>query len=180
MLRWFLLGQNPDKALTTAFADSLASQFAVTAFCGSRAFMKGQGENMLLSSLPLLYRCPTEGALGILLPQGGVPLCVPKNIPLLVSSENEQQLRHLAEHNLCGYSCGLSGKDTFTFSSRSETSACVALMREVKDVFGKTVEPMELPIELPAPANDFALLAYGAARILSGLVSERALAFLPK
>jgi len=170
VLRWFLLGRQYDKTLTDFFADSLAPHFTVTAVCGNKAFMKGQGENMLLSALPLLHRCPTEGALGILLPEGNVPLCIPKNIPLLVSSENEQQLWHLAKHNLCGHSCGLSSKDTFTFSSRSETSASVALMREVTDVFGKTVEPMELPLKLSTPVSDFALLSFGAACILSGLV----------
>lgn len=169
MLRWFLLGQRHDREMADFFAGQLSSRFTVTVVYESRAYVKGRGENMLISSLPLLHQCPAEGALGIMLPQGGVPLCIPKNIPFLVSSDNESQLSFLAEKGLRGYSCGLSSKDTFTFSSRDDTAASIALMREVADVYGNIVEPMEIALKTPPSLPDFTLLSYGAALILSGL-----------
>lgn len=72
--------------------------------------------------------------------------------------------------------CGRSSKDTFTFSSRGEDRASVALMRTVSTPFG-TAEPMELPVEFPAGADDLAVLGATAIWMLSGITPEKVLNF---
>ena len=68
--------------------------------------------------------------------------------------------------------CGFSSKDTFTFSSKSEDSAVVSLMRTVA-LPQWAVEPMELPVAFPSGTADFFVLAAAAALILTGQAACR-------
>ena len=42
--------------------------------------------------------------------------------------------------------CGMSGRDTVNFSSIYEREVSVSLMRDIKDIYGNTVEPFEVSI----------------------------------
>ena len=72
--------------------------------------------------------------------------------------------------------CGYSPKDTFTFSSKEEERACVALMRTVSTPLG-AVDPMEIPVEFPAGTEEFAVLGAAAIRMLSGDIPKKVLCF---
>ena len=91
---------------------------------------------------------------------------------MIVSSEEEGQLRELSRLGARAVTCGLSGKDTVTFSSREEGRAVISLMREVTGPAGIRVEPMDLPVNIPKGVGDYPILACGAALMLLGGVSE--------
>ena len=65
-----------------------------------------------------------------------------------------------ASHRLCSVTYGLSDKDTVTFSSREEGKVVVALQRSVYTIYGKVVDPMEIPCEIRGEYRDFTVLAY--------------------
>jgi len=90
-------------------------------------------------------------------------------ICLTDSASSEKGTGHLI-------TCGRSAKDTFTFSSREENRASVALMRTVSTPFG-TAEPMEIPVTFPAGTDDFAILGASAIWMLSGDLPEETLHF---
>lgn len=43
--------------------------------------------------------------------------------------------------------CGMSTKDTITFSSIEDREVCVSLLRGIKDIYGNEIEPFEVLIE---------------------------------
>lgn len=58
--------------------------------------------------------------------------------------------------------CGMSGKDTITFSSIDEREVCVSLLREIKDINNNEIEPFEVSIASKsdiAEYSPFSLLA---------------------
>ena len=87
---------------------------------------------------------------------------------VIVSSEEEEQLRQLARLRVQTVTCGLSCKDTVTFSSKSEESAVISLMRAVRGLSGEAMEPMDLPVAFPRQTGDYPLLACAAVLLLAG------------
>ena len=90
---------------------------------------------------------------------------------IIASSDDERQLKSLAQAKIPVITCGLSSKDTITFSSKEEESAVISLMRSVKSIYGHTIEPMEIPISFPPKTDDFILLAFTASLILTETVN---------
>lgn len=83
---------------------------------------------------------------------------------VLIPSEQATLFRGQQLHLL---TCGRCCKDTFTFSSREEERAVIALMRTLDTPAG-LLDPIELPATFPPDTGDFALLGAAAVRILSG------------
>ena len=110
---------------------------------------------------------------------GGYPdgLVFPPGATVIVSSEDENTLRLLARAGAQTIVCGLSSKDTVTFSSRSEDSAVVSLTRTIPGLAGEPLEPMDIPILFPPGIGDYPLLACTAAFLLSGATGTGTLKF---
>ena len=85
-------------------------------------------------------------------------------ITVIVSSEEHGQLEQLAHLPAGVITCGLSSKDTVTFSSRLEDRAVVSLLRSLEGARG-TIEPMDLPVCCPSGCGAYPLLAAAAAKI---------------
>ncbi len=95
----------------------------------------------------------------------------PAGMTVIVSSAERGQLERLA--GLAGevITCGLSSKDTVTFSSRREGRAVVSLLRSLEGARG-IVEPLDLPIRCPDGCGAYPLLAAAAARLFLTGASE--------
>lgn len=93
----------------------------------------------------------------------------PKAHAAVLNPENEQAAALLKSRQVPIITCGLSHKDTVTFSSRSPTTALVSLQREIHTTNGVLVEPRELPVTLTTPRDDYPLLASIAALWLAGI-----------
>lgn len=107
-----------------------------------------------------MYIAPKAGEIPPLPP--GSTLIADAETPLLPAESQGIQV----------VTCGLSPKDTFTFSSRGEDSAVVSLMRAVETTAG-IVEPMEIPISFVPGAEDYPLLSTTAALVLTGQLAPR-------
>lgn len=64
--------------------------------------------------------------------------------------------------------CGLSQRDTVTFSSLTETSAVVSLQREIQSIDGEDILPREVPLAFSRPKPDYPMLAAMSVLLLSG------------
>ncbi len=86
---------------------------------------------------------------------------ISNNIPILASSENHKQLEKISKLGLCVITCGLSEKDTLTFSSVGKESSVVSLQRSF---FGHA--PMEIPILHSKTNTLFAMQCIAAITII--------------
>ena len=66
-------------------------------------------------------------------------------------------------------SCGRSAKDTLTLSSHTEDSAVVTLLRQMRDLSGRVVEPCEFPVLLLG-GDPFVAFAAVSVLLLTGRI----------
>ncbi len=170
MVKLILLGEPRSEKLERFLTETLSRHFSLTACTGPRAFSAGSGRPLLLLSPPELSAADLGGGLflarnGSRLPQN---LRLPADAVVIVSSEEEEQLRQLARLRVQTVTCGLSCKDTVTFSSKSEESAVISLMRAVRGLSGEAMEPIDLPVAFPRQTGDYPLLACAAVLLLAG------------
>ena len=67
---------------------------------------------------------------------------------LLVNSDDKNLTAALSGKNRKIITCGFSSRSTVTLSSVSEKCFVVCLQRSVKSISGKTLSPLEIPVEL--------------------------------
>lgn len=173
MVKIILLGQHHNRYLEQFFIENLSEHYCLTAFSNNGLFSVGHGKNLMLFSLPTLSYCRSDHCISILTPHAKLPEPLPVGTTVIAASDDERQLKSLAESQIPVITCGLSSKDTFTFSSKEEESAVVALMRSIKSVYGHTIEPMEVPITFPPKTDEFTLLSYMATLILTETISPQ-------
>ena len=65
---------------------------------------------------------------------------------------------------------GMSSKDTLTLSSITPDSAVLCLQRAISDLFGSTLDPVEIPLSLSHRYDAFSILCAAAIFLLSGKI----------
>lgn len=93
---------------------------------------------------------------------------VPGGFSAVVDPVNEEAVRLLKKSGLQTITCGMSLRDTLTFSSIDIDSAVVSLQRTINTLHAETVEPRELPIRFSRGRDPFALLAAVGVLLLCG------------
>ena len=114
----------------------------------------------------------------IRMPRGVAVLCpgvttrrgsrIPSGFCAVVDPGSEGAIRLLLKNGVETVTCGLSPKDTITFSSIGQEHAVVALQRGLRTLDGSIAEPAELPIRFEARHTGFGLLASVAVLLLLG------------
>ena len=94
---------------------------------------------------------------------------IPQDYIAVVDPENEEAIAMLKKNSMRTVTCGMSAKDTITYSSIDPECAIVSLQRELKTVGGEDLDPGEFPIKALSCKKDFALLAAVAVLLLSGI-----------
>ncbi len=128
-----------------------------------------QLRSLLMAGGILLFRenCETLGDIEL-----------PRAAAGVLDPENERAAALLRAAHIPAVTCGLSQKNTVTFSSRTPDSTVVSLQKEIRTAAGRPVEPRELPLSLSAPRRDYPLLAAMAVLWLSGIpLPENGLSF---
>ncbi len=95
----------------------------------------------------------------------------PRNTVALVLSSDSEQVKNLSKHNVNTIVCGLSPKDTVTFSSIRETEASVSLQRSIQTLFGSIVEPFEISVKFEKNYSPSCVLLFIALLLITGVLS---------
>ena len=104
---------------------------------------------------------------------------IPENYFAVVDPENEEAVKMLRKSCMQTVTCGLSQKDTVTFSSIEQDSAVVSLQRGILRLDGKSIEPVEVPVRFGGSHAQYAVLSAVAVLLLSGCIgSETKIDFL--
>lgn len=98
---------------------------------------------------------------------------VDKTAHIIVDANNKGSIKALMCCKAKVYTCGFSGKDYITFSSRCESEAVVSLQRDIKLISKKTYEPFEIPCLLKDSYNDYSILASVLIMILLEIIDDK-------
>ena len=95
------------------------------------------------------------------------PLQLDESIYLLLNSDNEAQLKSVEGQKIPVITCGLSPKDTITFSSKDSDKSVVSLQRSLPSG-SNIIEPMEIIVESKND-SEYTMLATVATGLILGL-----------
>lgn len=85
----------------------------------------------------------------------------------IVSGDCSKTVESLMSSNTTAITCGMSLRDTLTFSSIHDTGAVVSLQRSILTVFGHAVEPFEFPVRWKKREDPYLALCICAVLLLS-------------
>ena len=94
---------------------------------------------------------------------------IPPSFYAVIDSDNGEAADMLRGDGIQTVSCGLSQKDTVTFSSLENDCAVVSLQRGLKALDGTDIGPVEVPVAIAHSHSEYSLLAAVAALLLSGV-----------
>ena len=91
---------------------------------------------------------------------------------MLARSSCKKQLEFLSQKKIKTLVCGLSSKDTVTFSSVSDTEAVVSLQRTTTNILGQSIDPMEIAVKFDCNYDPISVLMFTACLILLGTITQ--------
>lgn len=163
-----------DVQLSGILHRNLPDFYHATLVSPSRITEQGEGEELLLLETRELPEAGLKNAVFVFgenfVPEkahklNGAPLCI-------AASDNLPLLEGIAGSHPQVITCGMSPKDTFSCSGKSEHSAAISLLRETASSTGKKIEPLELIFSFSEDFSVYNLLAYAALLTLLGNIPE--------
>ena len=103
---------------------------------------------------PDLDHCPT--------------LELPAGTRVLLSTQNPHAADFAGRSGLPLLDCGLSLRDTLTLSSHTRLESVITLQRSVEDLWGRGVDPVDLPLTLDRELPSHLLLYFAGICLLAG------------
>jgi hypothetical protein len=99
----------------------------------------------------------------------GARIEIPPAFFAVIDSDNGEAADLLRGDGIQTVTCGLSQKDTLTFSSLENDRAVVSLQRRLTALDGREIEPVELPVLCAPASREYPLLAAVAVLLLTGV-----------
>lgn len=93
---------------------------------------------------------------------------VPNDCVVIAGVDDQAAAGYAARRGLRLLDCGLSSKASLTFSSIGREAGVISLQRSITDIYGNSIDPMELPLSIQ-PKPHYPLLAAVGVLLLSGM-----------
>lgn len=97
--------------------------------------------------------------------EAALTMPLPENSTAIISAENENQLSAVKSSGVCAITCGISPTSTISFTSETEEKLTVSLNRSISALSGRTVQPLEIPIN-KSGFDSYTLMSFVALRLL--------------
>lgn len=115
----------------------------------------------------------TQNIKGVIIFDDSFKSCAKKQvnnclIPV-IHSQNRKAIAQLKDTNCVAITCGTSSKDTLSLASIKNKSATISLQRELFDIYGTCIEPMDFTVTLQKERGVYPTLAACAALLLCGI-----------
>lgn len=164
-----LVGDDWRQSIRGHILSELKPYFHVVAVGGGKIAEAGQGKRLLFVDSEGFQNIQLERAAVVLGPKARLlkSVHIAPNCYMVADSSNLKQLEWLSQKNLKTISCGLSQKDTLTFSSKKDDRCAVSLQRSLK-VCRSTLEPLELMLSCGDEKETYPILAAAACLLLTG------------
>ena len=96
---------------------------------------------------------------------GIIPENIPQDTTAIINADNATQLKAIQKRGIRAVTCGTSTTATISFSSETEEKLTVSLNRGITALSGRTIEPLEFPLEKEI-YNRYPLMSFAALRII--------------
>lgn len=170
MIDILFAGGNGDQSLVRTVEEALCSRFSAAVFPGSQSLLPALPEDFLIHNSPDSQWPFSEQS--ILLCKrhfsSPEPFPIPPAAIGLLSSDNLPAADFIKSLGIKAVTCGMSTRDTLTFSSLEADRAVLCLQRSLPLLSGRILEPFELPLSLSPGYDAYALLCLAGVCILSG------------
>lgn len=174
MTNIIIYGNCKNNILEKLILNELSNRYSIFFYKKGIYLNKGSGYELLVISADELVEINVPQSIIILQSDAklGKNIIVPKDTVAIADSQNTDGLQGLCSLKIPAVSCGLSARDSVTFSSRTSDSAVIALQRSITALSGKLIEPLEFPINFNEISDedisqyDYEILAYTALRLL--------------
>lgn len=164
-----LLGDKKDHTFTDLIQNKLSRTYYVTYVKPPHLYQMGVGYELFVYETDTLVCHDVKDSI-LLLKEKYLPKLnsIPKNATVIANAENRDQIEALRSFSdISVFTCGTGEKDMLSYSSLTEDGAVITLNRQISALSGKTVQPLEIPIELPKDStNVYPVIAYTALRLL--------------
>jgi len=160
----FIVGSNNDCELEYLIKSRLSESYEISYIRGDSFLEAGAGYNLIVfeNESPII-----NAASGIVLVKenGAVPKNLPKGIIAIINADDENQLKDVQEKHVPVITCGTPDTSTISCTSETEEMLMISLNRSLKALSGRTIEPLEIPVE-KGSAGRYSLMSYTALRLL--------------
>lgn len=160
----FVTGNEKDTEIEKLIKNRLAKNYTVTYINHDCFSESGKGYNLIVMD----SRNPSINAKGgvlLMKEDGNVPRELPSDITAIVNADNKTQLESVLKHGIRTITCGIGSTATISFSSETEEKLTVSLNRGITALSGKTIEPLEIPLE-KEDFGKYSLMSFAALRLL--------------
>ena len=163
-----------EKQLLSLILKNLSAQYAITMTGENAIITTGSGEELFIHESVGLQTIQSPDTILVFSEHciPAKPLQIDPSAICIASSGNTDLLKMLASTHARVITCGMSGKDTVTYSSKSDYALSISLQREILNCTGQTIEPLELVFSLEEHYHSYELLTYAAILILLGVICE--------
>lgn len=166
--------ENGTDIVNTLFAAIRASSIGAVHICEESVSMippKFKSPDFIVIDNKRIKNVHMQG--GIALFRKHVPrgqhIQIPASFFAIIDSDNSEAADILRGDGIQTVTCGLSQKDTVTFSSLENDRAIVSLQRGLKALDGSYIGPVEVPVSFSESHSEYPLLASVAALLLSNV-----------
>lgn len=166
--------ENGTDTINTLFAAIMASDLSAFHICEESVAIvppKAKTPDLIVIDNKKIKNVHTQG--GIALFRKHVPrgehIEIPPAFLAVIDSDNGEAADILRGDGIQTVTCGLSQKDTVTFSSLENDRAVVSLQRGLKALDGSDIGPVEVPVSFSQSHSEYPLLAAVAVLLLSGV-----------
>lgn len=115
---------------------------------------------------PAIKNVYTSCGIALFCKQASRGIEIPPSFFAVVDSDSVGAVSLLRGKGIETVTCGLSQKDTFTFSSLENDHAVVSLQRSIKALDGSDIVPVEVPVAFSASHSEYPVLAAVAVLLL--------------
>lgn len=156
-----LYGNDRDKKLASPLYKALSSTYR-TLYFNEKKLIGAQTPQICLLETSQKIQITSDNCLIVLKEHANLSnLKGIGHTPILVWSARKRQLETISRLKLSAIPCGLSEKDTFTFSSVAAQNSLICVQREFAGH-----APMEIPAEHPENLSQFAILCMAAVTLM--------------
>ncbi|MDD2956137.1 MAG: hypothetical protein PHD67_07465 [Oscillospiraceae bacterium] len=170
MVDILMVGGGGDPRLVNAVKETICRNFSAAVFPGASALLPALPEDYMIHEFPeSRWSFPQQSIL--VCKRGFSPPPVFSRSACavgLLSSDNHPAAHFLKTQRVKAVTCGMSVRDTLTFSSLGADSAVLCLQRSLPMLSGAVQEPFELPLKLSPGYDAYSLLCLSGILILSG------------
>lgn len=154
-----LFGSKRDRRLSDFILTQLDKHYDFL-YVADSAVKKHRKEELVIRETDTLHSVDDNDCLIILKSNANLSHLKLVNKPFIVIDvDNEKQMKKIVKSDYPVIACGISNKNSLTFSSIGSEKSVICLQRGFT-LFNKPIEPMEIPVEHFPKHNQYAMLCY--------------------